>query len=120
MNLSAQFDMHRCVESSPPPRQCTQSSPQMSSCPLAIFPPASLPQTITYLLFSPVDQPAFSRWFSHSMCPPVCDSMDYSPPGSSVHEISQATILEWVSISFSRDLLDPGIKHGSPVLQADS
>ena len=29
------------------------------------------------------------------------DSMDYSPPGSSVHEISQARILEWVAIFFS-------------------
>ena len=29
--------------------------------------------------------------------------MDYSPPGSSVHGISQARILEWVTISFSRD-----------------
>ena len=28
--------------------------------------------------------------------------MDYSPPGSSVHGISQARILEWVAISFSR------------------
>ena len=27
--------------------------------------------------------------------------MDYSPPASSVHEISQAKILEWVAISFS-------------------
>ena len=32
-----------------------------------------------------------------------CDSMDYSPPGSSFHGISQARILEWVGISFSRD-----------------
>ena len=30
-----------------------------------------------------------------------CDPMDCSPPGSSVHEISQARILEWVTISFS-------------------
>ena len=29
-----------------------------------------------------------------------CDPMDYSPPGSSVHGISQARILEWVAISF--------------------
>ena len=29
-------------------------------------------------------------------------SMDYSPPGSSVHGISQARILEWIAISFSR------------------
>ena len=28
--------------------------------------------------------------------------MDWSPPGSSVHGISQARILEWVAISFSR------------------
>ena len=32
-----------------------------------------------------------------------CDPMDCSPPGSSVHEILQATILEWVAISFSRE-----------------
>ena len=31
-----------------------------------------------------------------------CDLMDCSPPGSSVHGISQARILEWVTISFSR------------------
>ena len=33
----------------------------------------------------------------------LCDAMDWSPPGSSVHGILQATILEWVSISPSRD-----------------
>ena len=32
----------------------------------------------------------------------LCNPMDYSPPGSSVHEISQARILVWVAISFSR------------------
>ena len=31
-----------------------------------------------------------------------CDSVDGSPPGSSVHGISQARVLEWVAISFSR------------------
>ena len=35
-------------------------------------------------------------------CPNLCDLMDCSPPGSSVHEISQARILEWVASSFSR------------------
>ena len=30
----------------------------------------------------------------------LCDSMDYSPPGSSVHGIFQARILEWAAISF--------------------
>ena len=33
----------------------------------------------------------------------TCDPMDCSPPGSSVHGILQARILEWVAISFSRE-----------------
>ena len=32
----------------------------------------------------------------------LCDPMNCSPPGSSVHRISQARILEWAAISFSR------------------
>ena len=35
-------------------------------------------------------------------CPTLCNSMDCSPPCSSVHGISQARILAWVGISFSR------------------
>ena len=35
-------------------------------------------------------------------CPTLCNVMDYSLPGSSVHGILQARILEWVAISFSR------------------
>ena len=42
--------------------------------------------------------------------------MDCSPPGFSVHAISQAKILEWVAIFFSRDLPDPGIESASPAL----
>ena len=45
--------------------------------------------------------------------------MDRSPPGSSVHEISQARILERVAISFSRDIPDPGTEFMSHAL-ADS
>ena len=36
------------------------------------------------------------------LCPTLCDPMDYSPSGSSIHGIFQARILEWVAISFSR------------------
>ena len=36
------------------------------------------------------------------LCPTLCDPMDCSPPGSSVHGIFQPRILEWVAISFSR------------------
>jgi len=34
--------------------------------------------------------------------PTLCNPMDCSPPGFSVHGILQARILEWVAISFSR------------------
>ena len=40
-------------------------------------------------------------------CPTLCDPMDYSLPGSSVHGILQARILEWVAISFSRGSSQP-------------
>ena len=36
------------------------------------------------------------------LCLTLWDPMDCSPPGSSIHEIFQAGILEWVAISFSR------------------
>ena len=37
----------------------------------------------------------------------LCDPMDCSPPGSSVHGILQAKILEWVAVSFSRGSSQP-------------
>ena len=40
-------------------------------------------------------------------CLTLCDPMDYSPPGSSVHGISQARILKWVAISYSRGSYPP-------------
>ena len=36
------------------------------------------------------------------LCPILCDHMDCSPPGSSVHGILQARTLEWVAVSSSR------------------
>ena len=52
-------------------------------------------------------------------CPTLCDPMDSSPPGSSVHEILQGRILEWVAFPFSRDLANSGIEPRSPALLAD-
>ena len=46
--------------------------------------------------------------------------MDCSLPGSSVHEILQARISEWVAFPSPGDLPNPGIKPRSPALQADS
>ena len=40
-------------------------------------------------------------------CPTLCDPKDCSPPGSSVHGILQARILEWVATSFSRGSSQP-------------
>ena len=41
------------------------------------------------------------------------DPTNSSPPGSSVHGILLARMLEWVAVSYSRDLPDPGIKPTS-------
>ena len=49
-------------------------------------------------------------------CPALWDPVDYSLPGSSVHGIFQARILEWVAISSFRDLPDTGIEPTSPAL----
>ena len=54
-------------------------------------------------------------------CPTLCDPMDYSLPGSSVHEgfLRQEF---WSGLPFPspEDLPNPGIEPGSPALQADS
>ena len=54
------------------------------------------------------------------LCMILCNPLDCSQPGSSVHGISQARILEWVAVSFSRGSSQPRwnqcLLHG----QADS
>ena len=75
----------------------------------------------------------FSKQFSYSytyiyesesevtqLCVTLCNPMDCSPPGSSVHGILQARILEWVAISSPGNLPNPGIEFRSPTMQADS
>ena len=51
---------------------------------------------------------------SLQLCPTLCDPTDCSLPGSSVHEILQARILEWVACPPPGDLPRPGIKPTSP------
>ena len=48
------------------------------------------------------------------LSPSLCDPMDCSLPGSSVHGIFQTRVLEWVAISFFRYLPSPCIKPVSP------
>ena len=52
------------------------------------------------------------------LCLTLCDPRDCSPPGSSVHGISQARILEWVVISSSRGSFRPKIEPMSPASPA--
>ena len=76
----------------------------------------------------------FWKFFVYSVCccccwiaksyPTLWDPMDCSPPGSSVHGILQAITLEWVAMSSSEDLPNPGAKPaGDPAavaLEAES
>ena len=120
-------------------------SPHASFSPLGSLPHAQT--LVSYLL--PLNTYAQAPWFlsavlsmtvekqmwearkredSHMcMCaqsrPALCNPMDCSPPGSSVHGVSQAEILEWVPFPPPGDLPDPGIEPTSLCLlhwQVDS
>ena len=53
-------------------------------------------------------------------CPPLCNPMDYSPPGSSVHGILQQEYWSGLPCPPPGDLPNSGIEPRSPTLQADS
>ena len=56
-------------------------------------------------------------------CPTLCNPVDHSPPGSSVHGIFRQECWSGLSFPYLGDLPEPGIEPGSPVfpaLQADS
>ena len=59
--------------------------------------------------------------FSCSVCPTLCNPMDWSPLGSSVYRIFQTRTLEWVAISSTRGSF-PTQGSNQPLLhwQADS
>ena len=66
----------------------------------------SLPATCSGVNYFPCLCPASKvACVCAQSCPALCDPMDCSQPGSSVHGSFQARILQWVSISFSRALL---------------
>ena len=50
------------------------------------------------------DQKAHVLAKSLQSCLTLCDPLDCNPPGSSAHGISQASMLAWVAISFSREI----------------
>ena len=47
------------------------------------------------------------------LSPALCDPVECSPPGSSVHGLSQARIQEWVALSSPEDIPHPGIEPES-------
>ena len=55
----------------------------------------------TYSVFQVLDKRCMHAKSLQS-CPTLCDPVDCSPPGSSVHRILQARILEWVAMPSSR------------------
>ena len=57
--------------------------------------------------------------FSHKVVSDSCDPMNCSLPGSSVHGILQQEYWNGLPFPSSGDLPNPGIKPGSPALQAD-
>ena len=66
------------------------SGPQLHFCPYPLHP-----------------VPACCCCLASKLCPTLCNPVDCSLPGSSVHGIFQARILEWVAISFSRGSFQP-------------
>ena len=87
---------------------CPSPSPGVcpSSCPLHRWCHPAISSSNTLLKWSEVVQ----------SCPILCDPMDSSLPGSAVHGIFQARILEWGAISFFRGIFptrgsNPGLLH---------
>ena len=91
----------------------------------------SMNSSLLSLLYGPTLKSIHDYWKNHSFdcallcriaqsCLTLCDPMHYSPPGSPVHGILQAWILEWVAVPFSRGSSCPRMEPRSPTLQADS
>ena len=64
---------------------------------------ATASDAVSYILL-PNYWSVTTLYTSYVLSPTLHEPMDCSPPGSSVHGISQARILEWVAISFSNNL----------------
>ena len=76
----------------------------------------NIEQSFLYYTVGPCQLSILNGWVCSvaQPCLNLCDPMDCSLIGSSVHGIFQTRILEWVAISFYRDLPNPGIEPASP------
>ena len=77
------------------PRSHTRKVGQISAGPLGT-------ERVTASMSDPFSQNCCCCWLVAKLCLTSCDPMYYSPPGSSVHGIYQAIILEWAVTCFSR------------------
>ena len=86
---------------------CPQNSRWLCQCHrgLWIAPPLMLEENTSLAHRENLSSGRF-QW-SLFLCLTLGDSMDCSPPGSSIHGIFQARVLEWVAISFSRGSSQP-------------
>ena len=66
---------------------------------------------IEQLIGSGLRRPAAAK--SLQLCPTLCNPIDGSLPGSFVHGIFQARVLEWGAIAFSENTLDGTKRNGS-------
>ena len=76
----------------------------------------SLPASLEAVTGINLTRPLYVRCLVAQSCPALCDPVDCSPPGSSVHGILQARTLEWGSLSllqriFPTQGLNPGLPH---------
>ena len=60
-----------------------------------------------YIFLYRIPHVHFSESEVAQSCPTLCDPIDCSLPGPSVHGIFQAIVLEWIAISFSRGSSQP-------------
>ena len=120
-----------------PPAPCTPRLTLSGSCFLLVSGDPTLisllpPRSLSYSFAPPSRDFSLEIWkvqLPHhrkkerevaQSCLTLCDPMNCSLPGPSVHGILQARVLEWGAISSPGDLPDPGIELRSPALQADA
>ena len=93
-NSSVPAEQCPSIPSQPGIPDLEETKPQLSFWPYVLL--------LFYLLYIPdhVGKHVLSANIVTLLHVWLCDSMDYSLPGSSVHEISQSRILEWIAVSF--------------------
>ena len=88
-------------------KPASSESPALTGRFFASAPPRKLPLMPNFLHDICLGHDIVKESEVTQLCPTLCDPMDCCLPGSSVHGIVQARILEWVAVSFSRGSSPP-------------